>query len=352
MNRLPESGYSWLFLSVLVLLAGIILAVCSWDWLRSGGPESASNGETLRNAGLLIGGALAFVFAGWRAWVAARQSTTAQVEAATAQLQAEIAQKGLLNERYERGAEMLGSSILPVRLGGVYALRRLAEEHPEQYHVQVMQLFCAFVRNPVEISGIVELSPIDLEPPHGAPPLREDVQAIMDVIAARREDHLILEKEVRFCLNLRGSDLRGARLNGANLTSATWEDNTGLTTSEMLALPMQTDLSDSRLCSAKLALAKAQRADLTGACLCDAFMTHTDLSGANLSGAELHQALSWGPILSGTSLNRGRPAKGIRQSDFDLCQADPDNLPVLAGVHDVEKGELVVWSGQPLGDGK
>ena len=29
-----------------------------------------------------------------------------------------------------------------------YALQRLAEEHPERYHIQIMRLFCAFVRNP------------------------------------------------------------------------------------------------------------------------------------------------------------------------------------------------------------
>ena len=35
-------------------------------------------------------------------------------------------------ERYERGAEMLGSRVLSVRLGGIYALEHLAAEHPQQ----------------------------------------------------------------------------------------------------------------------------------------------------------------------------------------------------------------------------
>ena len=39
---------------------------------------------------------------------------------------------------------------LAVRLGGIYALQSLAEEHSEQYHAQIMRLFCAFVRHPTK----------------------------------------------------------------------------------------------------------------------------------------------------------------------------------------------------------
>ena len=188
--------------------------------------------------------------------------------------QANIAQQSFLNERYQRGAEMLGSDVLAVRLGGIYALRHLAEEYPEQYHVQVMLLFCAFVRNPVEHNGITKLDWIDTEPPHGVPPpLREDVQAIMDAIGARRKEYLTIESKARFRLNLRGSDLRGVRLIGANLSCAPWEDLTGLTTAEQFTLPLHTDLSNAQLCSAQLGLAEMQKADLTSACLCDAWLT-------------------------------------------------------------------------------
>ena len=49
----------------------------------------------------------------------------------TADRQADTAQQSLLNERYQKGAEMLGNSALAVRMGGIYALQRLAEDHPE-----------------------------------------------------------------------------------------------------------------------------------------------------------------------------------------------------------------------------
>ena len=43
---------------------------------------------------------------------------------------------------------MLGNDVLSVRLGGIYALLRLAEDNPEQYHVQIMDLLCGSVRHP------------------------------------------------------------------------------------------------------------------------------------------------------------------------------------------------------------
>ena len=45
---------------------------------------------------------------------------------------------------------MLGSAVLSVRLGGIYGLARLAEDHPDQYHVPIFQLLCSFVRRPPE----------------------------------------------------------------------------------------------------------------------------------------------------------------------------------------------------------
>ena len=84
---------------------------------------------------------MAIIFAVWRSVVTERQADTTQ-------RQFEIAQRGLLNERYQKGAEMLGSMVLSVRIGGIYALAGLAREHPEDYHTKIMRLLCAFVRNP------------------------------------------------------------------------------------------------------------------------------------------------------------------------------------------------------------
>ena len=99
---------------------------------------------------------------------------------------------------------MLGSEVPSVRLGGIYALLRLAESHPRQYHIQIIELLCAFARSPTE------------KLPLTASSLQEDVQAIMTAIGGRSEAELGYEKAAGdFQLDLRGADLRGANLRGA-----------------------------------------------------------------------------------------------------------------------------------------
>ena len=145
-------GFWWIGAIAGVLVMGGCLSWVFWEDLR-GDQESLST--TIRNLGLVVGGIIAMVLAVWCSTVAERQAETAQQQSDTAQRQveavqrqADTAQQGLLNDRYERGAGMLGSDVLPVRLAGIYALERLAVEHPEEYHIQIMDLLCAFVRNP------------------------------------------------------------------------------------------------------------------------------------------------------------------------------------------------------------
>ena len=139
LRNLPNSTAFWLVLVAVVLVCSILLPAAGWDWLRSveSGGGGESNSTTIRNVGFLIAGVLALVFAVWRGVLLQRQAETSK-------RQSETSEQGLLNERYQKGAEMLGSEVLAVRLGGIYALQRLAEEHPEQYHIQVLRLLCAF----------------------------------------------------------------------------------------------------------------------------------------------------------------------------------------------------------------
>ena len=67
---------------------------------------------------------LAFVFALWRGWVSERQAESAL-------RQAETAEQTLLYERYQRGAEMLVSRVLAVRMEGIRSLEQLAQDQPD-----------------------------------------------------------------------------------------------------------------------------------------------------------------------------------------------------------------------------
>ena len=394
MKSFFRSGSFWFgVLGVLVLGSCIWISTCFWGWLHPPAPTEVSNSETLRNVGLLTGGLLAFVFAGWRGWVAERQANAAQS-------QAETTQRGLLNERYQKGSEMLGSDVLSVRLGGIYALQRLAKDYPEQYHIQIMRLFCAFVTHTAEKSS-VQPSDSEGKPTEPSP----DLQAVMDAIGARREGETNLERLEKYRLDLRRAklsrtslaranlsgvrlawaslegadlgeanlskaglnqaDLTGATLGGANLHAASirrailesavfWTSPGPLRfISYYNALRergvLSADLSAAKLEGSDLSGASLQGADLAGAFLTDAILDGANLSGANLSGGTLSRTR-----LSGVKMheNGETPASGLTQEQLDQACSNPNNPPDLGGfVLDAATGKPLVWRGKPPSDG-
>ena len=105
-------GFWWVTGIFIVLAICLVISLHYWpDWRRDGD----SNSTIIRNVGIVIGGIIAMLLAIWRSVVSERQAYTAR--------------QSLLNERYQQGAEMLGNGVFSVRLGGIYALQRLAEEH-------------------------------------------------------------------------------------------------------------------------------------------------------------------------------------------------------------------------------
>ena len=190
-------------IAALLVVAGFFVW-CFWEWLRMVPLGYESGTATVRNLGLLVTAIIALPLAIWRSIVADRQ-------AATARRQSEIAAHSLLNERYQKGAEMLGSTVLSVRLGGIYALQRLAEENPAQYHVPIIQLFCTFARNPTQRE---ESQGKPKNQPSQESARREDVQAVMTAISRRSEAGRVYEratKKLRVGNNLPvGTARRGA----------------------------------------------------------------------------------------------------------------------------------------------
>ena len=365
-KNLVKSGSLWFTAFALVLLvAGIWLTIESWAWLHPSTSQqeaadttpsatiesTVSNSETLRNVGLLIGGGLAFVFAAWRAWIAERQSAVAQRQAETAQRQAEnvqsqiaiaqsqaeTAQQSLLNERYQRGAEMLGSKVLSVRLGGIYALARLAEEHPEQYHIQIVELFCAFVRFPTEDKNM--RSNTEKCEDQDDRTLRADVQDVMKAIGSRSPAGISLElSQKNFKLYLRDANISDLQVHNSDLSGA-WLTNANLSRA---VLPYA-DLSGARLRRANLFGVKLRHANLSGAKFWGADLSKAILRNANLSGADLCGVDARSPT-------DRVPVRGLTQAQLDKARADPGNQPKLDGVLDAVTGEPLVWRGRPLID--
>ena len=392
--RMPESRGFWVILSIVVVVIEVILVVVLWDWLA----DNESGSATIRNIGLVIAGSVAIPLAIWRAVVADKQASSAQH-------QTTIAQQGLLNERYQKGAEMLGSNVLSVRLGGIYALKRLAEERPEHYHIQVMQLFCAFVQHPTKDQRL-EPGRAVIEP-GTLLGISQDVKAVVDAICSRGHSRIALERKEDFKLDLQGADLPGVQFLDADLSHAMFHHaklpgvniaNTDLTD----AFFNYSDLSDAKFRNVNFNRTRFFAANLSGAKLQDAELTDTDFHNADLSGANLWRANLHGAIfqdaklcrawlesanlsnsgflgadlsgarlvkadlsgahflsasldnvnltdanLSGTefSIDGPQTAKGLTQAQLDQARADPSDPPNLAGVLDAETGLPLVWRG-------
>ena len=255
----------------MVMATGALLSWFFWEDINDG-KDSLST--IIRNLALVIGGAIAILLAVWRSMVAERQ-------AAAAQDQAETAQHSFLNERYQRGAEMLGSKVLSVRLGGIYALGRLAEEYPEQYHIQIVELFCAFVRFPTKDKNM--RSNPERYGDQDDRTLRADVQDVMKAIGSRSPAGISLELSRKdFKLYLRDANISDLQVPNSDLSGA-WLTNANLSGA---VLPYA-DLSGARLRHASLFGVKLRHANLSGAKFWDADLSKAILQDANLSGADL-----------------------------------------------------------------
>ncbi len=315
LRRVP----AWVPLTVmaaLVAIAAVWAAVDWWDWLR--GPEPLeSGGATLRNFALVSVAIVGLPLALWRNL--------------TAYKQAETAARGLRNERYQKGADMLGNATLATRLGGVYALEQLAREHPEEYHVPIVDLLCAFIRHPVEEgrpeSGGADGGGLD-DPAHEAE-LRcaPHIEAAAQAIGRRRVEN----DPSGFFLNLRGAHLEGADLRNAKLSGAfLWG-----------AFLWGANLQDANLEDANLEEAHLEGANLWRAILRDAHLEDADLSralllgthleGAHLEGAHLEGAHLGGAYLEGAHLEgayleganlEGANLEGARLSGARLSDAN------------------------------
>ena len=196
----------------------------------------------------------------WRSVVSHRQSNTAQ--------------SGLLNERYQQSAEMLGSDLPAVRLGGIYALTHLAREHPRDYQIQIVSLLCAFVRHPTDAAR-------DSAEPSGprhegtSRCTREDVQTILTALGKRSQAQKRTEVRNSYRMNLIGADLTDVRATSADLKSADLVD---------------ADLRRAHLRGAQLDNANLTGADLTGADLTSAMLNSAILCAADLTGATVKAA--------------------------------------------------------------
>ena len=294
-----------LFVFVLAIFF-VILGVLLWpNWSNIWKWAEGSNSEVLRNLALVLLGVIGLPLAIWRSIVAHRQ-TQASLR------QAQISERGLLNERYQKGAEMLGSETLATRMGGIYALKRLAQEHPNEYHLQIMDLLCAFIRHPIHTEKNSKDDTInknlDTSFEAGNSKRPPDIDAALMAIMQRGDKQIGIEDQERK-KKFWFFDLTGANLSGLVMVSA--------------------NFSYAQLSGANLSKAVLLLTDLS----------HADLSKANLSGVSILSANLSNSDLSGVT--------GLTQDELDKAHIQKySDLPILEGAVCGNTGEPLVWRGE------
>jgi hypothetical protein len=184
----------------------------------------------------------------------------------------DIARDQQTTELYVKAIEQLGSDKMEVRLGGIYALERIARTSPKD-HWTIMEVLTAFVREKAPAIVTSESTPSTEISPYfyigkNKPRPKADIQAVLTVLGRTAMSLVtVLEGETRR-LNLQRTNLQGADLDRANFQDA-W-------------------LVEAQLQGAELRGANLQGAVLRGAALQGAELWDgTNLEGADLWGADL-----------------------------------------------------------------
>ncbi|OLZ42790.1 hypothetical protein BS329_41610 [Amycolatopsis coloradensis] len=246
-------------------------------------------------------------------------------QVAAAHRQNEVAQQGQYTDRYTKAVEQLdqaGPEHLQTRLGGIYALQRLAVDSPRD-HPTITNVLVTF------ITSTIQRAAGPAGPGSGCPPsTAPDIQVALTAFFERNRSHdagttpdrgIPLEAACLAHVKAVSAHLTDANLIAANLNEADLR---------------QADLRQANLGTARLASANLSNADLRDAFLYGAFLygaklnyadlRGVDLHGADLRGADLREAdLRWAN-LSHADL-RGARLGGIQHEGTNIDKAITDS---------------------------
>jgi hypothetical protein len=211
----------------LLILTFILLP--KWQAARSeltGQARFEAENEARKTLAEIIGGAaiLAGLFFTWE---------NLRITQDTATKSQDLTREGQITERFTKAIDQLGAvsdkgeKQLEIRLGGIYALERIAKES-EKDHWPIMEVLTAYVREnapwPPKPPKNAQPSKGDQSPQEELPTTQDqrpprpatDIEAVLTVLGQRNRTYEKVEQR----LNLRGTDLRGANLWAAHLERA------------------------------------------------------------------------------------------------------------------------------------
>lgn len=131
--------------AVLMIAGGVLAALWWWvdgqQWTDPAQKTTALLDVVKVASGIAVGGGGLFAL-----YLAARRQRTQEKELAHTE---EDAAARRVTDLYATSVEQLGSDKAPVRLGGLYALERLAQDNPTQRQT-IVNVLCSYLRMPFE----------------------------------------------------------------------------------------------------------------------------------------------------------------------------------------------------------
>lgn len=231
-----------------------------------------------------IGGAvlLAGLYVTWRTFELNRQGH-------------ELDREGQVTERFTRAIDQLGNQeSMDVRIGGIYALERIARDSPDD-HGPIMEVLTAYIREhapwPPTPAPNSPTPPADsvVEPEEAGlgEQVPGDIQAVLTVLSRRQVSNDPPESTwVLSGTNLQGADIRRVSLQGALLMGTNLR-GTNLDEAKL----REAYLRHGNLRGASLEGADLRNANLRDANLQEAILTDANLREANLADANLREAV-------------------------------------------------------------
>lgn len=306
-----------LVIKVILLIIGSIILGLIWWFLpmlavcQFGSEITLSEMATLENQYRVTltqaFGGIAILYGVYLSW---KRINIAEDDLKATQKSLEISKQGQITERFTRAIDQLGRKELEIRLGGIYALEKIASES-EEYYSPVIEILTAYIRknsgvNPQikEKSLICEPASIDFQVNENANreatnarKLPLDIQAILTVIGRRQkyfsngESNRLNLREV--CLiganfkgfHLEGACFRGSDLHGATFTDAHLEGANFAGSNLEWAKFREAHLEDATFTVASLKHAYFRQAHLERSKYFGASLENADFTYANLDGA-------------------------------------------------------------------
>jgi uncharacterized protein YjbI with pentapeptide repeats len=317
-----------------IAVAVLIVIVGLWAFVRPTDPTEKK--DFLQAVGVFLAGlvGLGGLYFTWRNLDQTRRATQRTLE---------LTERGQITERFTRAIDQLGATdedgnkLIEIRLGGIYALERIARDS-EQDHWPIMEVLTAYVRQnspwpPDKGHESARAAAVaKVHNPNGeyvsteAPALTADIHAILTVLrrrTSRREpEALNLRRTNLQQANLTRADLTRADLSGANLFGA------DLSRAALYNANLrEANLREATFWQVPLSQADLSGADLSGTDLKQAYLTDADLSGADLSGTDLSgnsllKANLSGANLSGANLEHAY----LREANFKQANLREANL--------------------------